>query len=252
VYIQGRDMKNETFPTSMGIYIGTSGFSYPYWKNRFYPEKLPASKWLQYYATQFNTLEINSSFYRFPKVENLRKSALQTPEDFVFTVKAHKIITHTRRMKNAKDKITEFMDIVNEGLGDKLGCTLFQMPPSYFYTDDRLNDVVNHLTSGSRNVIEFRHASWWNPVVYQALDACNVHFCSVSFPGLPEDNISTGGSFYKRMHGVPELFTSSYTKRQLQTLARQLPSDGQNFIYFNNTMFEAGYSNARLLQQLVG
>jgi uncharacterized protein YecE (DUF72 family) len=107
------------------MHIGTSGFSYPYWKNRFYPEKLPASRWLQYYATQFNTLELNASFYRFPVVKNLKKSAAATPGDFKFTVKAHKIITHTRRMKNAREKVIEFMDIVNEGLGDKLACVLF-------------------------------------------------------------------------------------------------------------------------------
>ena len=86
------------------LYIGTSGFSYPYWKNRFYPEGLPGSKWLQYYATQFNTLELNSSFYRFPKIAHLKKAADQTPDDFVFTVKAHKIITHTRRMKDVRQQ----------------------------------------------------------------------------------------------------------------------------------------------------
>ena len=234
----------------MSIYIGTSGFSYPYWKNRFYPEKLPSSKWLQYYATRFNTVEINSSFYRFPKVENLKKIALQTPDNFVFTVKANKIITHTRRMKDVKDKILEFMETVNRGLGSKLLCTLFQMPPSYSYTEERLADVISHLGSSMSNVIEFRHASWWNPTTYQALADNNIHFCSVSFPGLPEDNVITGDIFYKRMHGVPELFSSPYTGQELQALASQIPKDRKSFIYFNNTMFDAGYNNAYLLQQL--
>src|SRR6185295_6324728 len=184
------------------LYIGTSGFSYPYWKNRFYPEGLPGSKWLQYYATQFNTLELNSSFYRFPKIAHLKKAADQTPDDFVFTVKAHKIITHTRRMKEAGDKIIEFMDIIQEGLGNKLACILYQMPPSYNFSEERLNDIVQHLSFDKRNVIEFRHASWWQQKVYQRLDENHIHFCSVSYPGLPDDNISTGQVFYKRMHGV--------------------------------------------------
>ncbi len=232
------------------LYIGTSGYSYPYWKNRFYPEKLAASKWLQYYATQFNTLELNNSFYRFPKTEHLKKAAGQTPDDFVFSVKAHKVITHTRRMKDVRETILEFTDIVQEGLGDKLACILYQMPPSYSYSEERMDDIVHNLSSGRQNVIEFRHVSWWRREVYQHLEEHHIHFCSVSYPGLPEDHIMTGHILYRRMHGVPELFKSSYSEGELAVLSGQIPAEGNSFVYFNNTMFEAGYSNARSLQRL--
>jgi uncharacterized protein YecE (DUF72 family) len=172
-----------------------------------------------------------------------------TPDDFLFTVKAHKIITHTRRMRDVKEKIAEFMAIVEDGLEHKLRCVLFQLPPTYSFTEERLQDIVNNVTNQSRNIIEFRHASWWTEHVYETLRAHSLTFCSVSFPNLPEDNIVTSDVFYKRMHGVPQLFTSSYSDKDLKKLGKSMPDDTTSFIYFNNTMYEAGYTNARSLQQ---
>ncbi len=228
-------------------YVGTSGFSYAYWKNRFYPEKLPARQWLNYYAEQFNTLELNNTFYKFPEVENLKKMADKTPDNFKFTVKAHKIITHTLRMRQARDKVNEFTDIVTNGLDKKLACILFQLPPSYSYTEERLNDILSNLSHHADNVIEFRHVSWWKQEVYNELNKAKLTFCSVSFPGLPEEDVVTSTDFYKRMHGVPELFKSSYSSAQLKELSKNIPEGKKSFVYFNNTMFEAGYSNAREL-----
>lgn len=232
-------------------YIGTSGYSYPYWKNRFYPQGLPASKQLSYYSSVFNSIELNYSFYRFPVVKNLLKSVSETPDDFRFSLKAHKTITHTLRMKNAGEKVKEFMDIVNEGLGAKLGCVLFQLPPSYSYSEERLEDILHAVDHKSNNVIEFRHVSWWQEKVYKVLKDANLTFCSVSYPGLPEDNIITSDIFYKRMHGVPELFKSTYTDSEIETLSTSIPEDITSFTYFNNTMFEAGYSNATSLKDLL-
>lgn len=233
------------------VYIGTSGYSYAYWRNRFYPEKLPASKWLEYYATRFNTLELNNTFYRFPKAEQLKKTAERTPAKFKFTVKAHKVITHSRRMKDVGEKIAEFTDIAATGLGNKLSCILYQLPPSYSYSEERMDDVLQSLSGNKQNVVEFRHASWWQPKVYEDLDKHHISFCSVSYPGLPDDNIRTGKIFYKRMHGIPELFKSSYSDKILKELSEQVPSKGPAFVYFNNTMYEAGYTNAAYLQRLL-
>lgn len=231
------------------IYIGTSGYSYPYWKNRFYPEGLSSGKWLSFYATQFNTVELNASFYRFPKEENLKKAAKQTPEHFKFSIKAHKIISHTRRMRDAREKIAEFGAIVRGGLMEKLAFILYQMPPSYNYTDERLDDIIEHLGPESDSVIEFRHSSWWQLPVFMRLEEAGIRFCSVSFPCLPEDNITLCGTLYKRMHGVPELFKSTYDQETLLELS-QVKADREIFVYFNNTMFEGGYTNALALQTL--
>lgn len=233
-------------------YIGTSGYSYAYWKNRFYPKGLPASKWLQHYGREFNTVELNYTFYRFPATESLIKSALQVPDDFRFSVKAHKLITHTLRMKNAKEKIAAFTTIVQDGLQEKLACILYQLPPSYSFSEDRLKDILNNVLGHAGSVIEFRHASWWNNMVYETFRQQGLIFCSASYPGLPEDNICTGAKFYKRMHGIPELFASSYPEDTLQELSNYIHTcDQEAFVYFNNTMYEAGYSNARLLNAML-
>lgn len=214
------------------VYIGTSGYSYSYWKNRFYPEKLATTKWLQYYATQFNTLELNNSFYRFPTVKNLQKAATETPIEFRFTVKAHKIITHTMRLRDAKQKINEFTDIVHEGLKEKLSCTLYQLPPSYSYNEERMEDVIVSIPHNMHSVIEFRHISWWTKEVYEILKENKISFCSVSYPNLPHDNIATTGVFYKRMHGVPQLFKSAYSKDELQKLVSSTPKKQRNIYLF--------------------
>lgn len=235
----------------MKVYIGTSGFSYAFWKERFYPEKLPPSKWLAYYATQFNTLELNNTFYRFPILKNLQKQRDTTPTGFMFSVKAHKIITHTLRMKDAKEKVQEFIHIVEDGLAEKLGCILFQLPPSFTYSEENLENILKNVPHFSRNVIEFRHMSWWNKKVWDILKENNLTFCNVSFPGLPEEPLIRDNIFYQRMHGVPELFKSSYDTKFLKHLAQHIPKADACYIYFNNTMFEAGYENARTLQQLI-
>src|SRR5690606_2734683 len=118
--------------------------------------------------------------------------------------------------------IDEFTAIVQQGLGKKLAYILYQMPPSYSYSEERMDDIVHHLSYQWQNVIEFRHASWWQEEVYHRLEAHQIHFCSVSYPGLPGDYITTGGMLYRRMHGVPELFKSSYPDTALTTLSGQI------------------------------
>lgn len=233
-------------------YIGTSGFSYSSWKNNFYPEKLPSSRWLDYYSGQFNTLELNNTFYRFPVLKHLQKLFDTTPEDFKFSVKVNKVITHTLRMKEVRGKVEEFTRIVDEGLQDKLGCILFQLPPSFAYSEEKLQLVLDAVPHESRCVVEFRHTSWWNDTVAAAFRQCNLTFCNVSYPGLPEEIWMTSEKFYMRLHGVPELFISSYSATELEKIQASLPPEAQQwFIYFNNTMYEAGYSNAYALQSLV-
>lgn len=234
------------------FHIGTSGFSYAYWKNRFYPEKLAASKWFEYYCTRFSTLELNNTFYRFPEVKNLKKFYERAPEHFLFSIKAHKIITHTLRMKNAGEKVNEFVSVVQESMQEKLGCILFQLPPSFAYTEENMEHILSSVPHYPSNVIEFRNSSWWNPTVIKTLHENKITFCNVSYPGLPETFHKTTDLFYLRMHGVPELFKSAYSDVQLKKIKENIPAKMKDvYVFFNNTMFEAGYSNALTLQGLV-
>lgn len=236
----------------MAIYIGTSGFSYPAWKEKFYPAGMPSAQWLTYFSTRFNSLELNSTFYRFPRVETLLKMCERTSNDFVFSVKMNKAVTHTMRMKNARSRVDEFTAIAAEGFGDKLGCILFQLPPSFRYTEENLHHLLESVPVGSRNVIEFRDISWWNEEVRDALRRQNLTICNVSYPSLPEDKYMTSEVFYQRMHGIPELFKSPYSEKSLDQLVEGIPGNAASkYIYFNNTMFDAGYTNAAYLQELL-
>ena len=233
------------------IYIGTSGYSYPSWKGNFYPADLKPAQWLTYYSSQFNTVELNGSFYKVPLVKSLKKMFESTPDDFCFSVKANQKITHIMLMKNVKDTVNEFSEIINEGLEHKLHNILFQLPPSFHYTEENLDNIINNIPGSSKNIIEFRHASWWNEEVMQVLDKHDLTFCNVSYPGLPDEVKVTTESTYLRMHGVPDLFKSLYSDEELKLFAKKLPANAENtYIYFNNTTFEAGYTNARTMEIL--
>lgn len=234
----------------MEIRIGTSGFSYGYWRNRFYPQGLASGKWLEYYATQFNSVELNNSFYRFPTMKLMEKLYSNVPEGFKFAVKAHRIITHNKRFRDAEDKVREFEDLVHQGFKDKLGPILYQLPPSYDFSQERLDHVVKHLDTGWTNVVEFRHASWWNEDVYTVLREAGISFCNVSLLGLPVTYIETTPLYYHRMHGVPELFISAYASAEISELRANVPGTESAWVFFNNTMYEAGYTNARELKGL--
>ncbi len=155
-------------------------------------------------------------------------------------------------MKNANNKVLEFLKIAEEGLDDKLGCILFQFPPSFKYNEENLNNILESLPPSNHHVVEFRNASWWDREVIRALRKHKLTFCNVSFPNLPEDFYKTSETFYLRMHGVPELFKSSYSEDELKNIVKKIPTTVKEcFIYFNNTMFEAGFSNALTLKTLV-
>jgi uncharacterized protein YecE (DUF72 family) len=239
--------------TTPQFFIGTSGFSYSSWKNAFYPADVPSSKWFEYYCTRFNTVELNNTFYRFPRVATLQRFYERSPDDFIFSVKAHKIITHTRRMKNAREKVDEFLSVVHEGLREKAGPVLFQLPPSFKYTEENINLILESVPQNNLHIIEFRNETWWNRKVIKMLNDNNLTFCNASYPKLPEVFYKTTDQFYLRMHGVPELFKSSYSLPELKKAFKNIPEGVKNvFIYFNNTMFKAGYSNALTMLELAG
>src|SRR6478735_985150 len=133
--------------------IGCSGYYYPAWKNKFYPGSLQPKHWLTYYSSVFNTVELNGTFYRIPKLEDLKKYATATPGDFTFSVKVNRFITHVNRLKE-KQSILDFQNIIREGLGEKLGMFLFQMPPSFHYSDETLERIIVNVPHEPNCVVE--------------------------------------------------------------------------------------------------
>lgn len=234
--------------------IGCSGFSYKDWIDIFYPTDLPNREWLEFYANHFDTVELNATFYKFPTASFLKNLYNRTPPHFCFVVKAPKIITHLQQFNKTEKLLKDFYDVIKNGLKEKLGAVLFQLPPSYRYTEEHLETVINSMDKSFLNVIEFRHKSWWNKTVYKKLTAGKITFCSVSFPGLPEDIIINTATPYYRFHGVPKLYYSMYTNTFLNQVATKFLQDKKvkkGFFLFNNTATRAALENASYLQEYV-
>ncbi|MDQ6469698.1 DUF72 domain-containing protein [Flavobacterium sp. LHD-80] len=232
------------------LLIGCSSFNNRFWKGVFYPENLPSSKWFDYYCQHFNTYEFNGSFYKFPTLRVLGNWYNKTPADFKFSVKAPKEITHLKRFISCEVLLKDFYDCCNEGLKEKLGCILFQFPPSYSFTSERLMLIVQNLDLNFKNVIEFRHESWWNQEVWNVFLQNNITFCSVSYPKLPQTIFTDFPLIYIRLHGVPKLFYSSYSSDELLDIKTKIESKS-GFVYFNNTASEAGILNALEMKRIV-
>src|SRR5690606_20068460 len=157
--------------------IGCSGYHYPEWKGPFYPADVPKRRWFEYYCDFFNTIELNVTYYKFPRVHTLRKWYDRSPESFLFSVKAPRHITHFRKFVDARRMLSDFYEAVRAGLSEKLGPVLFQFPSNFHYAPERLSRIVEVLDVSVGNVLEFRHASWWNAAVYEALASANASFC---------------------------------------------------------------------------
>lgn len=231
-------------------HIGCSGFSYKHWKNSFYPKEIPAKKWFEYYCQHFNTVELNVTFYRFPKLSFLENFFNRSPESFMFSVKAPRAITHYKKFIGTEHMINDFYAITHEGLKHKLGCILFQMPPAFQFTEGRLNAIIEQLDKTFNNVLEFRHISWWNKKVYDKLGKNNITFCGMSHPNLPEDVIINNSVLYYRLHGVPDLYRSPYSSSTLKKLADDIKVSKKAkraFIYFNNDIDTSAIGNAEEL-----
>ncbi|HEU4496869.1 MAG TPA: DUF72 domain-containing protein, partial [Flavobacterium sp.] len=144
------------------IHIGCSSFNTKEWSPIFYPENLPRSRWFGFYASHFNTYELNSTFYKFPTLKSLQNWHAKIPDGFIFSVKAPKIITHLKKFAECETEIGSFYKLCSEGLGEKLGAILFQLPPSFNFTSERLDMITRQLDQNYKNVVEFRNESWWN------------------------------------------------------------------------------------------
>lgn len=237
---------------STKIKTGCSSFNELSWKGVFYPEALPLKNWFEFYCQQFNTYELNATFYKFPTARTLTNWYNKVPEDFLFSVKMYKGVTHFRKFNNCESEIAEFYAVCRENLKEKLAHVLFQMPPSFSYSDERLLSVVNALYPSFKNVVEFRNASWWREEVFAIFKERNIIFCNVSYPNLPEDLVATAQNGYLRLHGVPKLFYSGYGTQHLADFKEQIQRQNWNeaFVYFNNTASENGILDALAFKDL--
>jgi uncharacterized protein YecE (DUF72 family) len=234
-------------------FLGCSGWYYNDWAGRFYPEKLAKSKWLEYYSEHFNTVEINNTFYRFPNEKTVKGWYNKTPDDFKITLKANQLITHRKRFKDTQSTINRFYKL-SDILEDKLGCILFQIPPSKSKDIDFLKNALKQFDPEKNNIIEFRHPSWFNEEVYNLLNEFEAGFCSVSSPDLPEDLITTFPVVYVRFHGMgAEKYRYIYPKEELKEWAVKIKNSDVKYVfcYFNNDYNANAPKNAEMLQEMI-
>jgi uncharacterized protein YecE (DUF72 family) len=236
----------------MEYYIGCSGWFYWHWKGEFYPKKLNTSKWFSYYAKFFNTVELNSPFYRFPKPTTAKAWYRNSPDGFVYSLKVNRIITHVKRFKGTQRLIREFYRL-GDVLKEKMGCFLFQLPPSFKYDKNKLNSIIKQLDSDKTNVLEFRDISWFNSEVYDSLKKNNIIFCIVSSPKLPEEFIKTSKDVYIRFHGRSSWYSYKYSNKELKEWAKKLRKSKAKrlWAYFNNDANAFAVKNGLVLKKLI-
>lgn len=235
-------------------HIGCSGFHYKDWKEVFYPKGVPQRKWFEYYGEHFKTLELNVTFYRFPVVSMLQSWYERSAPDFTFSVKAPRIITHFKKLNDCGELLHDFYQTIEEGLKEKTGCVLFQFPPGFHFSEERLTKIIDSLDPNFPNVVEFRHESWWKKEVYKELGKNKISFSGMSHPRLPETVIENTSMLYYRMHGVPHLYQSPYSTEHLKKFIKDVQACGKikkAFIYFNNDIGCNAVKNATEMKALV-
>lgn len=239
----------------MKIYIGTSGWSYEHWIGNFYPKELERAKWLEFYSENFNTVELNMSYYRIPFPNMIKGWYKKIPENFKFTFKASRFITHVKKLKNINKVLKKFYKLT-EMMEEKLGCILFQLPPSFKKNQDtleRLKNFLKKLDKTKRNIIEFRHESWWDEEVYKLMKRHGAGFCVVSGLDMPSKIIVTSKTAYLRFHGPESAYSSKYSDNELKLWARKIRNikAKEIYAYFNNDTRGYAVKNAKKLKEFL-
>jgi uncharacterized protein YecE (DUF72 family) len=214
------------------LFAGTSGWAYPQWKPEFYPAKLAPAKFLGYYGTRLNSVELNYTFRRFPTEKLLSGWIAATPADFRFAVKAHQNITHVKRLKDAEEWTSRFLaSLAPLHEVGKLGPVLFQLPPFLRCDLPRLKDFLARLPRETRVAFEFRHESWFRDDVFEALRGANAALCQAESEKLETPSVQTADFTYFRLR------KQSYSPKQRAELAKEafdLAQRGDVFTYFKH------------------
>ncbi|WP_324721371.1 DUF72 domain-containing protein [Salinimicrobium sp. HB62] len=238
----------------MKVHIGCSGYNYKEWRGPFYPQKMPQRKWLEYYSDIFDTVEINNTFYRFPRENALHSWKDTVEKDFQFTLKGHRYVTHRKKLKEVSESVRDF-EVLAKLLKKNLGCVLWQLPPNLHRNDEKLEEFCQTLDPGIKNVLEFRHDSWYDEEVYRILRKNKIIFSSISSPEFPDDLITTGKIGYLRFHGTgKDWYDHLYSETELREWHRKIKDSGlkEIYIYFNNDIHAHAPVNARQLKEIFG
>ncbi len=210
------------------IYAGCSGYSFKEWVGHFYPPKTKPKDYLEHYATKLNSVEINHTFRRFPRIEVIEEWVAKTPERFRFSFKMHQSVTHRARLKDVGRSVSDFLDALKP-LEKRLGVVLFQLPPFFKLNHERLDSFLGELPPGFRYAMEFRHASWREPAVVEKLKSAGVALCASELEIDATEIVQTAPFVYLRLRKPPP-----YTDAEIDTLRSLVRESvhGAEDIYF--------------------
>jgi len=237
------------------IRIGTSGYHYKHWRGPFYPKKISSDEMLEFYSRNFDTVELNNSFYRLPTeaaFDNWRQS---TPANFVFAVKASRFLTHQKKLKDPESALRKLLPRASH-LSHKLGPILFQLPPRWQVNPGRLETLLEALPSDLRCAFEFRDVSWIRPDINKLLARFRAAFCIYELAGHHSPLTVTADFAYVRLHGPGfRKYQESYSGSRLRRWGRQVEAWAKHlaaiYIYFDNDQAAYAARNALTLQQIV-
>ncbi|MGC8834988.1 MAG: DUF72 domain-containing protein [Armatimonadota bacterium] len=250
--------------------IGTSGWQYIHWRGRFYPKELPQKRWLAFYLQHFDTVEINSTFYRMPKETVFDAWHQAAPEGFLFAVKGSRFVTHIRKLQDIGDAVKEFTARASR-LREHLGPILWQLPPNLTFSCERLSNLLSALPAGFRYALEVRHPSWVAEEAVAMLRNAGVALCVADTPVTkprspgqtgeaatlyPYTEEVTSDFVYVRLHGHKALYASEYSEEELAEWAKKISCWQQNgldvFVYFDNDANAYAVKNAVRLREMLG
>jgi uncharacterized protein YecE (DUF72 family) len=239
--------------------VGCSGWNYKTWRVAFYPNALPADRWLEFYASRFDTVEINNTFYRLPERSTFAMWHEKVPKDFLFAVKASRFLTHMKRLREPEEPLARLFARAS-ALGRRLGPVLYQLPGNFTIDLDRLDAFLDALPRRSggariRHVVEFRHPSWYVAETYSLLTRRGVALCLHDKEGSKIDEPIGGPFVYVRFHGTSGRYHGRYNRHSLNRwahrLAEQLQEGRPVFAYFNNDPGAAAVDNALTLRSAI-
>lgn len=235
------------------LYIGTSGWTYADWAGPFYPATVKGTERLSFYVQQFNSVEINATFYRFPTQAMLDAWNRRLPSEFHLVVKGSRVITHLKKIDHCWDQLADFCSRV--GQLRTLRVILWQLPPSLHKNATRLSRFLAALPDNVRHAVEFRHTSWWDDDVADSLARHKAAFVAVSHPTLPDTIYPTTDFLYLRFHGLAQqLYVYDYSEPELESWGKRVESHLSGralYAFFNNDYHANAPRNAITFQQLL-
>ncbi len=234
-------------------HVGTSGWVYPHWRGRFYPDRLPQSRWLESYAATFSTVEINNTFYRLPAEAAWSRWRDVAPNAFVYAVKGSRFVTHIKRLNVDREPVDLFTSRARI-LGDHLGPILWQLHPGHHRDPGRLESFLALLPRDLRHVFEFRHESWFHDDVYGLLQRFGAGFCIYHMVDRETPVIATASFAYMRFHGSGSLYGGRYSDADLKSWSRRLEALADSvrdmYVYFNNDAYGHAVANALAFREM--